>query len=81
MTVIHDPENEAANPIAGGLWLSQNAPIGSRADFGAVDRCGRLLCQTPLSSCAGLQHEAHGDYSLARIIAVQRLEDSVLSCV
>ena len=33
MTVIHDPENEAANPIAGGLWLSQNAPIGSRADF------------------------------------------------
>jgi hypothetical protein len=26
----------------------------------AVDRCGRLLCQTSLSSCAGPQHEACG---------------------
>ena len=47
---------------------------------GAFDQCVRLL-QTSLSSCAGFQQEACGDYLLSHVVGLESLQDSDLCLV
>jgi hypothetical protein len=56
------------------------APARLSLNFGAFSQCAWLL-QTPLSSCAGFQHKACGDYSLSHVVGLESLQDSDLSVV